>query len=318
MKRIPVLIVSGFLGSGKTTFLQHMIKHCQDKGWKPGIILNELGDENVEQHLFPRQKLHEILGGCVCCTLKDTLQDVLHDIIDQHKHHPIDLLIIEGTGVANPLELKEVVCTDEFTSYFTFHSIMTIVDATEYLDYKSVIWSWKEERTLMAQQVENADIVLLNKIDLIGSSKCKKIEDKLSEDIPGTKVVKTILARAPLGELISLSTPSKPKTIIKTKWTHHENIGSIKIAAVSPLDFPSLKKWLTNHPSIIRAKGVLQSKSMVPIAFQYSSGQFSTEPVENLEEGTIVLIGDKTMLFFLKEQFSQTFPVRKKAAFSRR
>lgn len=314
MKKIPVLIVSGFLGSGKTTFLQHMLKHCQNKGWKPGIILNELGDENVEQHLFSGHKLHEILGGCVCCTLKNTLQDVLHEIIEQHQQSPIDLLIIEGTGVANPLELKEVVCTDEFTPYFTFHSIITVVDATQYLDYKSIIWSWKEERKLMAQQVENADIVLLNKTDLISSSKYSKIVDKLSEDIPGTKLVKTIQAKAPLDELVSLSVPSKPKAIIKTKWTHHENIGSIKIAAVPSLDFPLFKRWLADHKSIIRAKGILHSKSEGPIAFQYSSGQFSTSPVEKTEEETIVLIGDKKRLPLIKEQFSQTFPNRNRVA----
>lgn len=107
MKKIPVVIVSGFLGSVKTTFLQFMIEQCIESKLKPGVVLNELSEENVEDHLFNGNPLYEILGGCICCTLKSSLKKVFEELLIKQSQTPIDILFIEGTGVAKSPRIKK-------------------------------------------------------------------------------------------------------------------------------------------------------------------------------------------------------------------
>src|SRR6476620_1774345 len=123
MKKIPVYIISGFLGSGKTTVLLDMIKECERNHKRPGIILNELGEVNVESYLFKNQHVKELLNGCICCTIQDDLKETLNDFIEEIKRNNIDVLFIEGTGVANPLEIEEALISPEFLDYFELNKI---------------------------------------------------------------------------------------------------------------------------------------------------------------------------------------------------
>lgn len=146
--KIPVYVISGFLGSGKTTVLLNMLESCKEKGQQTGIILNELGEENVEGHLFEDKKVFELLNGCICCTLQEDLKETLDNLVTEMVDHPLDVLFIEGTGVANPLEIQEALLSKPYSDQFEIMSIITVLDASHYLEYQSVFSSSAEVRKL--------------------------------------------------------------------------------------------------------------------------------------------------------------------------
>ena len=183
MKKIPVYIISGFLGSGKTTVLLNMIKECERNQKSPGIILNELGEVNVEGDLFKNQLVKELLNGCICCTIQDDLKETLHQFTEEIQRNNIDVLFIEGTGVANPQEIEEALMSPEFLDYFELNSIISLVDASHYLEYQSYFSSTPEVRKLLKEQISSATMVLLNKTDLVKGKSLTKIEQKIKENV---------------------------------------------------------------------------------------------------------------------------------------
>src|SRR3954469_4555658 len=138
MKKIPVYMISGFLGSGKTTVLLNMVKECERNNKRPGIILNELGEVNVESYLFKNQHVKELLNGCICCTIQDDLKETLNQFIEEIKRNNIDVLFIEGTGVANPLEIEEALISPEYLDCFELNSSISLVDVSHYLECQSI------------------------------------------------------------------------------------------------------------------------------------------------------------------------------------
>ena len=202
MKKIPVYIISGFLGSGKTTVLLNMIKECERNQKRPGIILNELGEVNVESDLFKNQQVKELLNGCICCTIQEDLKETLHQFTEEIQRNNIDVLFIEGTGVANPQEIEEALMSPEFLDYFELNSIISLVDASHYLEYQSYFSSTAEVRKLLKEQISSATMVLLNKIDLVKEKSLTKIEQKIKENVKsGVPIFKTTFGDISIKEL---------------------------------------------------------------------------------------------------------------------
>jgi G3E family GTPase len=109
----------------------------------------------------------ELLNGCICCSIQDDLKQTL----DQFVKNPVDTLLIEGTGVANPNEIIEAIANPSYIDQFELRSIISLVDASNYLDYQSIFSSSKEIRTLLKEQLTCATLIILNKTDLISEKK---------------------------------------------------------------------------------------------------------------------------------------------------
>lgn len=180
---IPLYIISGFLGSGKTTLLLHMLKECQNKNLKPAIILNELGEENVEKEDFQQQQLIALLNGCICCTIQEDLTKELEQLLSRTTEVP-DLIIIEGTGVANPLEIVEAVTQPQLLDKVELQAIISLIDASKFLEYQSIFSSTKEIRTILKDQLIHASLLILNKIDLISKKELQKVKQKIEKSLP--------------------------------------------------------------------------------------------------------------------------------------
>lgn len=159
-KKIPVYILTGFLGSGKTTLLRRLLEMCDNRGWNPGVILNELGEINVEKDLFEHKHMLELLNGCICCTIKDGLTRELSHFLKSTdgQQQKLDMLFIEGTGVANPLEIVEALTHPSLMDYVEIKSIISIVDASKYLNYQSRFASTKEIREILRAQILHSTI----------------------------------------------------------------------------------------------------------------------------------------------------------------
>ncbi|MED4016068.1 CobW family GTP-binding protein [Sutcliffiella cohnii] len=288
MKKIPVYVISGFLGSGKTTVLLHMINHFKKENKQPGIILNELGDENVEKHLFSEEKMIELLNGCICCTIQGDLKGTLQSL----KNEPIDVLLIEGTGVANPLEIRDILFDPHFIDTFELQSMISIVDASHYLEYQSFFASSKEIRALLKEQIEAASLLIINKIDLVSEKELKKVERKIllemNRDIP---MYQTTHGEIPLE--ILLEKRVHVVEVSEQDHHHHHHIEAIKMKWAKPITRKQLEEKLKSLATkVIRAKGIVYLDTSNDLyEFQYAAKQLSVHKINENESPKIILIG---------------------------
>ncbi|WP_404444769.1 GTP-binding protein [Sutcliffiella horikoshii] len=302
-KKVPVYVISGFLGSGKTTVLLHMLNHFKDEGLKPGIILNELGDENVEDHLFQGEKVVELLNGCICCTIQDDLKSTL----DQYLGEKVDVLIIEGTGVANPLEIKDVLLTPLYMEHFELQSMISLVDASHYLEYQSFFSSSKEIRGLLKEQVTSAHLLVLNKMDLVSEKELIKVESKLADELEDhIPVYRTSYGEVPLEILLEKRMQMREVKVESHgedaghdhdshhHHHHHHHIEAVKVAFSEPINRVVLEKQLKKlSKQVIRSKGIVRLDETPGLyEFQYAASTLVLNRIEKVDVNpSIILIG---------------------------
>lgn len=298
-KKVPVYVISGFLGSGKTTVLLHMLEHFKQEGLKPGIILNELGDENVEDHLFQGERVVELLNGCICCTIQDDLKSTL----DQYVGEKVDVLIIEGTGVANPLEIKDVLLTPFYMEHFELQSMISLVDASHYLEYQSFFNSSKEIRGLLKEQVTSAHLLVLNKMDLVSEKELIKVESKLADELEDhIPVYRTSYGEVPLEILLEKRMQMREVRVEKHgegdghnhHHHHHHHIEAVKVAFSEQVNRVVLEKQLKKlSKNVVRSKGIVRLDETPGLyEFQYAASTLVLNRIDKTNiDPAIILIG---------------------------
>lgn len=176
MSKVPVIILSGFLGSGKTTLLLRLLQEANRRQLKPAILMNELGQSDVDGGLIrsdmPGASLEKLLDGCICCSKKSEVAACVRRLIDQHP----DVLFIELTGVANPEEVADALTEPFFLNRVELRHIITVLDSEWVLEYNSLFNTDQALKRTLRRQMEVADTVLVNKTDLVASSQLLKIE----------------------------------------------------------------------------------------------------------------------------------------------
>lgn len=300
---IPTYMISGFLGSGKTTVLLKIIEECEKNNRRVGVILNELGEVNIEKPLFKKQNVKELLNGCICCTIKKDLETTLDEFIKEVQWNKLDLLIIEGTGVSNPLEVKKVLENPIYSSHFRLYSMISLIDSSTFLEYQSVFSSTAEIRELLEEQITSADIILLNKLDLskekMLNKTIKKIQGLVGESVP---IFQTTYGGVPLLELLKKRINLFPSSINslaeireETAHSHHSGLHAMKIETVPIMKKRDLESWLSQLPkTILRGKGVVNLEGHEGLySFQLSSNTLKFERIQQPEgiRPAIILIG---------------------------
>ncbi len=170
-EKIKVIIVSGFLGSGKTTFINKFIK--QNQAIKPAIIENEVGETSIDTLILKSEEnIFEIFNGCVCCSVQNELLDVLNELIIVK--HKFNYLIIETTGIADPGSVITPFYSEEYKTFFELKSVVTIIDALNFL-------SRFNSEIELQKQIIAADVLYLNKSDLVTENKVLEIRRILKE-----------------------------------------------------------------------------------------------------------------------------------------
>lgn len=176
-KPIPLHILSGFLGSGKTTFLTKALDHCTGLGWKPAVIMNEIGDVNLDGMLVDTNvPMTEMLSGCICCSIRG---DLAHSVQELVLEHQPDVIFIESTGVANPMETIDGVTDASLLMPIELRSIITVVDAPHVLELKDK--GKGKTLRLMEDQIRCASLLIVNKTDLVPSAQLAELEGYLRE-----------------------------------------------------------------------------------------------------------------------------------------
>jgi len=177
----PVTIITGFLGAGKTTYLNHLIS--QDSGIRYAIIENEFGEQGIDSELIlrPDDTIVELNNGCLCCTLNDNLYDILNELFDRRDDY--DEIIIEATGVADPTGLAQPFITHPMIKkQFPLKGIICLVDA-------ELIEDHIKETEEAIKQITFSDMLLLNKTDLVSESYLTELRGKMEQLNPLAKIV---------------------------------------------------------------------------------------------------------------------------------
>ncbi|MGB7375391.1 MAG: GTP-binding protein, partial [Rivularia sp. (in: cyanobacteria)] len=157
-KGLPVTIITGFLGSGKTTLLNHILTNQQ--GLKTAVLVNEFGEIGIDNELVVStdENMVELNNGCICCTINSDLVDAVYKVMERQEN--IDYLVVETTGLADPLPVALTFLGTELRDLTRLDSIVTMVDAANYsMDL------FNSEAAF--SQIAYGDVIVLNKADLV-------------------------------------------------------------------------------------------------------------------------------------------------------
>ncbi|MCJ7840953.1 GTP-binding protein [Lederbergia sp. NSJ-179] len=265
-KTIPVTILTGFLGAGKTTLLNNLLKDMPEQN--VAVIINEFGDTAIDSHLVisTREEIIEINSGCICCNVRGDLIHILSNLIT--KGERIDRIVIETTGMANPAPVIQTFLMDEkMGKAFEIDCVIAMVDARH-------IWQHlKEEEP--GQQIAFADVLVLNKMDLISIDEKKALEQQLIKMNPHAKRLYTTYANANILDLIGNKSfdvtnvlKVDPSLLTDTHHHHHnDQVTSFVYREEHPLDLEKVNKWFAylvhfKGENLYRYKGVLHIKQL--------------------------------------------------------
>ncbi|NIK72403.1 MULTISPECIES: CobW family GTP-binding protein [unclassified Paenibacillus] len=188
---IPIYLLSGFLGSGKTTLLTGLLDHWQAQGLKAAVIMNELGDINLDgQMVGDKVPMSEMLSGCICCTIRSDLSLEIKALIDTHQP---DVIVIESTGAANPMEIMDGVTEAALYCRIELQSVITVVDGPELLQ-RSRSGKGKTFK-LMRDQIRCATRLLLNKADKLAPDELVEAQQLVREMNAVAPVLTTVRCR---------------------------------------------------------------------------------------------------------------------------
>jgi G3E family GTPase len=304
-ERVPVHIITGFLGSGKTTFLNHLIQERQ--GEKILVIENECGDANIDGAILMEgiEEIVELSAGCLCCSLSSELVDVLFEVAQRRQDY--DRLVIETTGIADPSSIIQVFLEDVRVDVdFELKQVICLTDA-------SLIEEWLDESEEALRQISMSDCLLINKKDLVSREVLERVENIAREINPLAEVIVGTQGVFPISEIFSVGTVS-PRSVESAiekdvaKHDHHHGHGNdhqittFSITFSNPLDLNSLTVELNQIVNLYREQ-VYRVKGVIAVAnypnrviLQSARSAFIVTdgtPWESKEhrEGTLVFIG---------------------------
>jgi cobalamin biosynthesis protein CobW len=244
LSKLPVTIVTGFLGSGKTTLLRHMLDNAQ--GRRIAVIVNEFGELGIDGEILKQctigcteeeasGRVYELANGCLCCTVQEEFFPVMRELVARRAD--LDHILIETSGLALPKPLVQAFQWPEIRSACTVDAVITVVDSPAVaagtfaafpdqvdaqrkldpnLDHESPL------HELFADQLASADLVILNKADLIDPEALAAVRAEVAEELPAAvKVVEASSGRLPLAVLLGLGAESEQH--IDGRKTHHDH-----------------------------------------------------------------------------------------------
>ena len=314
INKIPVYIITGFLGSGKTTFLNQFIHYQSDK--RIIVIENEIGKTNIDGALIidSVEDVMELTAGCLCCNLNEKLYDLLFDL--EKRRSEFDILIIETTGIADPAAVAETIWTGGFMDRnYDLKNTICLADAQNML--QSI-----EQTDEARRQIAFSDIVLLNKCDLVEAAKINEVRLLIGDINPFAKVLEGNKGHFSHSEILQYSVNVKDRSEmqhkdISEKFNYkHKGIHTFTLVFDKPFNFPVLRRTLmlllhVNKHQIYRIKGIIdipdmENRIIIQSVYQsYRIEEGSLWGEKEVRESKIVFIGHDVEKESIERVFKQ-------------
>jgi G3E family GTPase len=188
---VPVTLLSGFLGSGKTTLLNRLLEGLSDQ--RIAVLVNDFGDLNVDADLVVQQDADvlRIQGGCICCTMQGSIVSTLSYLLGRDA--PPQHIIIEASGISDPVPIAVQLMMPGLQKHLRLESVLTVIDAD-----RAPYGNQADVQELVESQIKTANIVLLNKADLVDADRLEQLRGWIKDYTPGARILETVHANAPL------------------------------------------------------------------------------------------------------------------------
>jgi G3E family GTPase len=296
---VPVSVLVGFLGSGKTTLINHLL--TAQHGKKIAIVVNEFGEINVDSKLVRHttEKTIEMSNGCICCTLREDLLQELREL----SQLDLDYILIESTGIGEPMPIAQTFHMEDLPEKVRLNSIITVVDAEAFWDD----WNrkdWVEDAlgnpveqplaALLSDQLEFTSVVLINKSDRVSEEDLEHLEGFIHEMNPYAQIHRTTQAQID-PQLLSQPLYNYEEGTAHPDWESEWNKPSSEVEEYGfqsfvyhnpkGFDYQAFEGFLQAWPkNILRAKGWVKFLNHPPITLSQAGKQIVLEPrLEYLE-----------------------------------
>lgn len=277
---LPLTIIGGYLGAGKTTLVNHLLRHAD--GLRLAVLVNEFGSLSIDADLIETQDkdIISIAGGCVCCSYGNDLTLALMDMTQLDP--PPDHVLLEASGVALPGAIAGSV---SLLQGYSLDGILTLCNAETIREQAEAPYIGDT----ITRQIADADLLILNKTDLIPEAEAGTVTDWLRRQGPRAEIVPAMHGIVPPAALLR-SFMDRPRTLPE-RGTHHAPYRTLTLPIETPVDPEALAKALANPAlGLVRAKGFVKGVEGTSHAIQVVGRRWDVSPAPGTPPHAIVTI----------------------------